>query len=88
MSCQSDADTPLDKRVSTVGRVQPHLEVKIVDPETGAIVPRGERGELCTRATPSCTATGATLEKTREAIDAEALDAHRRPGHHGRARAM
>src|SRR5262249_19727357 len=40
---------PLDKRVSTVGRVHPHVEVKIVDPESGAIVPRGAAGELCTR---------------------------------------
>ena len=38
VSCQSDAETPLAKRVSTVGRVQPHLEVKIIDPETGADV--------------------------------------------------
>jgi fatty-acyl-CoA synthase len=49
VSCQSSTDTPLDKRVSTVGQVQPHLEIKIVDPETGAIVPRGQRGEFCTK---------------------------------------
>ncbi|HWE45462.1 MAG TPA: AMP-binding protein [Caulobacteraceae bacterium] len=48
VSFQSAPDDPLDRRVSTIGRVQPHLEVKIVDPE-GATVPRGERGELCTR---------------------------------------
>ena len=36
VSCQSSTDTPLDKRVSTVGTVQPHLEIKIIDPETGA----------------------------------------------------
>jgi fatty-acyl-CoA synthase len=49
VSCQSDVDDPIDRRVSTVGRVLPHLECKIVDPETGAIVPRGTAGELCTR---------------------------------------
>ncbi|MFE0757485.1 AMP-binding protein [Inquilinus sp. NPDC058860] len=48
VSFQSAVDDPLERRVSTVGRVHPHLEVKIVDPE-GRIVPRGERGELCTR---------------------------------------
>jgi len=49
VSTQSSTDDPLDKRVSTVGRVHPHVEVKIVDPQTGAVVPRGEKGELCTR---------------------------------------
>ena len=49
VSFQSDVDDPIDRRVSTVGRVLPHLECKIVDPETGAIVPRGTAGELCTR---------------------------------------
>lgn len=49
VSIQSRPDAPLDKRVSTVGTVHPHLEVKIVDPETGQIVPRGQQGELCTR---------------------------------------
>jgi fatty-acyl-CoA synthase len=49
VSTQSGRDDPLEKRVSTVGRVHPHVEVKIVDPETGAGVPRGAPGELCTR---------------------------------------
>ena len=48
VSFQSSADDPLERRVSTVGRVHPHLEVKIVDAE-GRIVPRGVSGELCTR---------------------------------------
>ena len=48
VSFQSFVDDPIDKRVTTVGRVHPHLEVKIVDAE-GAIVPVGESGELCTR---------------------------------------
>jgi fatty-acyl-CoA synthase len=49
VSTQSTTDDPLDKRVSTVGRVHPHLEIKIVDPATGKVVPRGEPGELCSR---------------------------------------
>jgi fatty-acyl-CoA synthase len=49
VSTQSALDDPLEKRVGTVGRVHPHVEVKVVDPETDAIVPRGESGELCTR---------------------------------------
>jgi fatty-acyl-CoA synthase len=49
VSTQTAAGDPLEKRVSTVGRVHPNVEVKIVDPESGAIVPRGEPGELCTR---------------------------------------
>ncbi len=48
VSTQSSTDDPLDRRVSTVGRVQPHLEIKIVDID-GRIVPRGSTGELCTR---------------------------------------
>ena len=48
VSFQSAADDPLERRVSTVGRIQPHLEVKIVDAD-GRIVPVGEKGELCTR---------------------------------------
>jgi fatty-acyl-CoA synthase len=49
VSTQSALDDPLDKRVGTVGRVHPHVEVKVVDPETGWTVQRGESGELCTR---------------------------------------
>jgi fatty-acyl-CoA synthase len=48
VSFQSAVDDPLERRVSTVGRIHPHVEVKIVDLE-GKIVPRGQRGELCTR---------------------------------------
>ena len=49
VSTQTGASDPLDKRVGTVGRIHPHVEVKVVDPETGATVARGQRGELCTR---------------------------------------
>ena len=49
VSTQTSADDSIEKRVSTVGRTQPHLETKIVDPGNGGILPRGEIGELCTR---------------------------------------
>ena len=49
VSTQSALDDPLEKRVGTVGRVHPHVEVKIVDPETNHAVLRGSAGELCTR---------------------------------------
>jgi fatty-acyl-CoA synthase len=49
VSAQTTADDDMERRVSTVGRVHPHVEVKIVDPETGLGVPRGETGEMCTR---------------------------------------
>jgi fatty-acyl-CoA synthase len=71
VSCQSSTDTPLAKRVSTVGTVQPHLEIKIVDPDTGAVVPRGARGEFCTRGYSVMHGYWGDEAKTREAIDAE-----------------
>ena len=49
VSTQTVIGTPIEKQVSTVGTVQDHLEIKIIDPETGAILPRGTAGELCTR---------------------------------------
>ncbi|GEN25993.1 AMP-binding protein [Halomonas cupida] len=49
VSFQTTTDAPLEKRVTTVGTIHPHLEVKLVSPDTGALVPRGETGELCTR---------------------------------------
>ncbi|MDQ0072927.1 fatty-acyl-CoA synthase [Variovorax boronicumulans] len=71
VSCQSSTDTPLDKRVSTVGTVQPHLEVKIIDSETGAVMPVGKSGELCTRGYSVMHGYWEDEPKTREAIDAE-----------------
>ncbi|MDR6858207.1 AMP-binding protein [Variovorax guangxiensis] len=71
VSCQSSTDTPLSKRVSTVGKVQPHLEIKIVDPETGTIVAPGVSGEFCTRGYSVMHGYWDDEEKTREAIDAE-----------------
>ena len=69
VSCQSDADTPLEKRVSTVGKVQPHLEVKMVDPVTGEITLPGVSGELCTRGYSVMHGYWGDEAKTREAID-------------------
>ena len=69
VSTQTGADDPLDKRVGTVGRVHPHVEVKIVDPESGAIMPRGEPGELCTRAYSVMLGYWDDPEKTADAID-------------------
>lgn len=71
VSCQSSTTTPLEKRVSTVGRVQPHLEIKIIDAETGRTLPRGEVGEFCTRGYSVMQGYWGDAERTREAIDAE-----------------
>ncbi len=71
VSCQSSTDTPLDKRVSTVGLVQPHLEIKIIDPDSGQIVPRGTTGELCTKGYSVMQGYWGDEPRTREAIDAE-----------------
>ncbi len=49
VSTQTLTDDPIDKRVSTVGRVHPHVEVEVIDPASGLVVERGETGELCTR---------------------------------------
>jgi fatty-acyl-CoA synthase len=69
VSTQTGADDALQKRVGTVGRVHPHVEVKIVDPESGAIVARGRPGELCTRAYSVMLGYWNEPEKTADAID-------------------
>jgi fatty-acyl-CoA synthase len=71
VSCQSATDTPLAQRVGTVGTVQPHLAVKMIDPETGAVVPVGQTGELCTRGYSVMHGYWDDPAKTAEAIDAE-----------------
>ncbi|HSU05859.1 MAG TPA: AMP-binding protein, partial [Acetobacteraceae bacterium] len=68
VSFQTTTDDPLERRVSTVGRVQPHTEVKIIDAE-GRIVPRGLPGELCTRGYCVMLGYWGDVERTREAID-------------------
>ncbi len=71
VSCQSSTDTPLEQRVATVGTVQPHVEVKIIDAQTGQTVPRGVSGELCTRGYLVMHGYWDDPARTREAIDAE-----------------
>ncbi len=69
VSTQTSADDPLDKRVGTVGRVHPHVEIKVIDPITGQVVPRGETGELCTRGYSVMLGYWDDDERTAEAID-------------------
>jgi fatty-acyl-CoA synthase len=69
VSTQSAVDDPLEKRVATVGRVHPHLEIKVVDAATGAIVPRETPGEQCTRGYSVMLGYWGDEEATREAID-------------------
>jgi len=70
VSTQTTADDDMDRRVSTVGRVHPHIEVKVVDPETGLVLPRGANGELCTRGYSVMLGYWDEPAKTAEAIDA------------------
>ncbi|WP_030660618.1 MULTISPECIES: AMP-binding protein [Streptomyces] len=70
VSTQTRADDSVERRVSTVGRVGPHLEVKVVDPQTGRTVPRGEPGELCTRGYSVMLGYWEEPERTAEAVDA------------------
>jgi fatty-acyl-CoA synthase len=70
VSTQSATDDPLELRVSTVGRVQPHLEVKIID-GSGHPVPRGETGEFCARGYSVMKGYWEEPEKTAEVIDEE-----------------
>jgi len=70
VSCQSSTSTPLEKRVSTVGLVQPHLQVKVIDPVTGETVPPDTSGELCTRGYSVMHGYWEEPGRTAEAIDA------------------
>jgi fatty-acyl-CoA synthase len=71
VSCQTLFDDNLERRTASIGRAHPHVEIKIVDPETGAVVPRGETGEFCTRGYSVMLGYWENDEKTREAIDSE-----------------
>ena len=70
VSTQTTADDDMDRRVSTVGRVHPHVEVKVTDQETGRVLPRGTPGELCTRGYSVMLGYWNEPAKTAEAIDA------------------
>ncbi|NOK39477.1 AMP-binding protein [Corallococcus exercitus] len=69
VSTQNPLDDTLEKRVATVGRVHPHLEVKVVDPDSGAVVPLGQPGELCTRGYSVMLGYWNNAEATAAAID-------------------
>jgi fatty-acyl-CoA synthase len=71
VSTQTTFDDPIAKRVGSVGRVHPHVEVKIVDPGDGGIVARGDRGELCTRGYSVMSGYWEDPDRTAEAIDAD-----------------
>ncbi|MEA2356929.1 MAG: fatty-acyl-CoA synthase [Solirubrobacteraceae bacterium] len=69
VSTQTRVDDPLERRVGSVGRTAPHVEVKVVDPVTGLVVPRGEPGELCTRGYSVMLGYWEDPDRTAEAID-------------------
>jgi fatty-acyl-CoA synthase len=69
VSTQTGADDPLDKRVGTVGRVHPHVEIKVIDPVSERVIDRGETGELCTRGYSVMLGYWDDEERTAEAID-------------------
>jgi fatty-acyl-CoA synthase len=71
VSTQTRQDAPIDKRVGTVGQVHPHVEIKIVDPATGATVERGVTGEFCTRGYNVMLGYWNNEEQTAAAIDAD-----------------
>jgi fatty-acyl-CoA synthase len=70
VSTQTRTDDSVERRVATVGRVGPHLEVKVIDPATGLTVPRGTPGELCTRGYSVMLGYWRQPDKTGEVIDA------------------
>ena len=69
VSTQTGAEDPLDKRVGTVGRIHPHVEIKVVDPDTGRVVEREQPGELCTRGYSVMLGYWNEPEKTDEVLD-------------------
>ncbi len=93
VSCQTRADDDLERRTATIGRVHPHVEIKVVDPATGETVERGETGEFCTRGYsvmlgywPLDAPEG--TEKTAGGHRRRRLDAHRRPRRDARGRLL
>ena len=71
VSCQTRDDDDLERRTATIGRVHPHVEIKIVDPVTGATVERGETGEFCTRGYSVMLGYWDEPAKTADAVDAD-----------------
>ena len=70
VSTQTRSDDSVDRRVSTVGQVMPHVEIKVIDPDSGLTLPRNEPGELCTRGYSVMLGYWNEPDKTAEAIDA------------------
>ena len=70
VSTQTRTDDDIERRVSTVGRVMPHVEVKVIDPESGLVLPTGQPGELCTRGYSVMLGYWRQPDKTNEAVDA------------------
>jgi fatty-acyl-CoA synthase len=70
VSTMTRSDDDLARRTETVGRTMPHLETKVIDPESGLVVPRGTPGELCTRGHTVMLGYWDEPDKTAEAIDA------------------
>ena len=69
VSCQTRSDDDVERRTSTIGRVHPHVEIKIVDPVTGETVERGTPGEFCTRGYSVMLGYWEEPDKTAETID-------------------
>jgi fatty-acyl-CoA synthase len=69
VSFQTGTDDPVDKRVATVGKVHPHVEAKVIDPDDGRVVARGTPGELCTRGYLVMLSYWENDEATAQAID-------------------
>jgi fatty-acyl-CoA synthase len=71
VSCQTLIDDDLERRTATVGRAHPHVEIRIVDPDTGRIAKRGQPGEFCTRGYSVMLGYWNDDERTHEAVDDE-----------------
>ncbi len=71
VSCQTLIDDDLERRTASIGRAHPHVEVKIVDPDTGETVDRGEPGEFCTRGYSVMLGYWREDDKTAQAIDSD-----------------
>jgi fatty-acyl-CoA synthase len=71
VSCQTHIDDDLERRTATVGRAHPHVEVQVIDPDTGDTVERGQTGEFCTRGYSVMLGYWNDEEKTRDATDVD-----------------
>jgi fatty-acyl-CoA synthase len=71
VSCETQIDDDLDRRTASIGRAHPHVEIKIIDPESGEVVERGQPGEFCTRGYSVMLGYWRDDDKTREAIDSD-----------------